>query len=348
MTLWIRYLGKQLTQIFLFLFGCLFILYFLIDFSINGVRFLSIGTTDVLELILYYLRHVSMHLDLFFSLSLLLSSLKVLGDLNQHHELLALQMAGLSKKRLLIPFYALAALLSALSYANSQWFAPHAQDAIEDFQRAHAKKKKPIVREHVHSITLDDHSELVYQSIEGKNLSDVFWIRGSDDIWHIKRLELGEVPCGYFVDHLVREKDKQFQKLSSFDQHPFPQISWPEETSLDRFIPFENRPLSLLVRQAISRSADRPKIFAHLNYKLALPCLPFIILFAIAPLSMRFSRQKPHFLLAACSLFCFISLMTLLEGLLILGENQVLPAALTTWGPLAAVFALTLRPFWKI
>ncbi len=347
MTLWIRYLGKQLTQTFLFLFGCLFTLYFLIDFSINGVRFLSIGTTDVLELILYYLRHVSMHLDLFFSLSFLLSSLKVLGDLNQHHELLALQMAGLSKKRLLIPFYALAALLSALSYANSQWFAPHAQDAIEAFQRAHAKKQKPIVREHVHSITLDDRSELVYQSIEGKNLWDVFWIRGSDDIWHIKRLELGDTPQGYFVDHLVRD-DKQFQKVSSFDEHPFPEISWPEETSLDRFIPFENRPLSLLVRQAQSRSADRPKIFAHLNYKLAIPFLPFIVLFAIAPISMSFSRQKPLFLISACCLFVFISLMTLLEGLLILGENQVISSLLTTWAPLGTAFALTLRPFWKI
>lgn len=348
MTIWMRYLGKQLGQIFAFLFFCLFIVYFLVDFSINGVRFLSIGTTDILELFLYYMRHLSMHLDLFFSLSLLLSCLKVLNDLNQHHELVALQMAGISRKKLLFPFYILAATLSCLSYANAQWFAPHAQDAIEDFQRAHAKKKKKIAQEHVHSISLNDRSELVYQSIHGQTLFDAFWIRSVDDIWHIKRLELTDPPLGHFVDHLVRGKDKQFQKTDSFDQYVFPQLSWPEEVSLYRFIPFENRPLTLLAHQALSQSADQSKIFAHLNYKLALPLLPFLVLFAIAPVTMRFSRQKPLFLIAACCLFGFISLMTLLEGLLILGENQVFPPYLATWGPLAIAFALVARPFAKL
>lgn len=351
MKIWQRTLFFQLLKTFLFILLCILLGYSILDLSVNGVRFFSKGSTTFFDTIRYYLRQYSMHLQLFFPLSFLLASMKVLVDLNSHRELVALQMAGLSKKKLLAPFFLFASFLSLFSYVNTQWFAPAAQEEVYAFRDAHPKGKKKSKKEKVYTLALDDDTELVYQSFDSakQELFDVFWIVSPDNIWHMKYLKIDPMPpTGRFVDHLTRNAEKQFEKKESFETKAFPKLPWKEDTALQKFIPYGNRSLSDLIIQACSDSADRQSVFSHLHYKIALPLVPFLILISIGPISMRFARHRPTFLIAASSIFGFLSLMIILDGMLILGENQVLPAYIVIWTPMLITFACIIRPFAKL
>lgn len=346
MKIWQRHLLGQLIKTFVFLLCCLFTIYVIVDLAIHGVRFISSEKTTCREVCFYYLQTFSALLELFLTLTFLLASMRVLFDLNEHRELVALQMAGLSRKRLLAPFFLFAAFISAICYINSQWFAPDAQDVADAFMIAHKPLPKKTKRIHVYSISLEDDSELVYQSFdrEKQELFDVFWIRTPSDIWHMKYLEIAPLQ-GRFVNHLTRNHNKQLEKSESFILKNFPELPWDEGAILQKFVPFENRPISALLAASASDSAERPSVLSHLYYKLLVPLMPFLVLFAIGPISIHFSRNRPLFLIAAKALFGFIALKVILDGMLILGENQVLPAVIAICAPIVLVLAFSLPSF---
>lgn len=349
MKLWQRYLLYRLTITFIFLLVSLFAIYVLFDLSIHGISFFVKNQTQIFDLLIYYVCHFSLHLDLFLPLSFLLSSLKTLLDLSTHLELVALQVAGISKKCLLFPFFAFAMVLSLIGYANHEWIEPNAGLGARTFKIAHTKWKKK--RENVQSIVLQDGSQLIYQRYDrqAQEFFDLFWIRSPNDIWTLKTLSLSSSPpIGRFVDHLIRDKDGLLVKAESYEKHVFKQFAFQEEFRSHPPIPTEHRPISALFQQALLRTAEQAIAKTHLHRKLAQPLLPFAALFAIAPFSMTFSRARREFLLVSLSLFGFIMLMTLYESLVILGENQVLIPEIAMWSPLGIIFGLFSRKFWAI
>jgi len=346
MKIWQRHLFNQLVRTFFFLFFCMFAIYVIVDLSVHGVRFFSDGKSTLFAVAIHYLHTLSILLELFLTLAFLLSTMRVLFDLNIHRELVALQMAGLSKKQLLSPFFLFALFLSIIGYLNTQWLVPQAQDTAEDFRVAHKNKKKKEERIHLYSLSLEDDSELVYQSFDPskRELFDVFWVRTPDDIWHIKSLQIDSL-SGKFANHLTRNSENTLEKSESFETRNFSELPWNQEAILHKFVPFESRPLSTLLFQACVDSSERQSIFSHLHYKIAGPLIPFLVLFAIGPLTLRFSRHQPLFLIASFSLFGFIALKVILDGMLILGENQVLPSSIVIWGPIAAVLLFCIPNF---
>src|SRR5262249_266075 len=138
---------------------------------------------------------------------------------------------------------------------------------------------------------------------------------------------------------------KQLEKAESFEERFFPDLPLTEETAPKPFVHFESRSLSTLFREAIYASSDKASVLTHLQYKLALPLLSLLVLFTIAPISMRFSRQRRTFLIVALSLFGFITTMIAFDSLLILGENQVIPSWIAMWLPIAFLFTLSFRKF---
>lgn len=345
MNIWFRYLFRHLILSFLFFFCCILTLYTAIDLSINGIRFLSKDAISIIDIFVNYLRHFSKLFDLFASFSFLLATLKVLIDLNTHRELSALQIAGISAKRQLTPFFLLAALLTMVSYGNGQWVSPNAQQTIENGTN---KKKKSKTEGRIFSVDLQDGSELIYQMYcaEKKELFDVFWIRSPTDLWYIKYLKVHSQPVqGRFAEHFIRNPDGNLEKIESLEHPVFPDLQWNHSASLQKFIPFEDRPLFLLLQQAASKGAEKQKSAAHLHYKLALPLVPFLMLLSIAPFAFRFSRGASAFLFASCCFFAYVGLRTLLDALLILAENQVFSPFIAIWGPLALCFAVSLYFF---
>lgn len=350
MKIWERYLLFRLFLTTLFILACIFGIYLIIDLSIHSVRFFADGRANLLLIILYYIHSFSMHLDIFFALAFLLSAMKVLFDLNHHLELIALQMAGLSKQRLTRPLFILGAALTIFSYANAEWLAPNALESIESFRKVHAKRKKQTQREHVHAVTLDDGTEIVYQRFDAheKILFDAFWIKSVDELWHMKIVELDRTPLvGRFVDHFIRNPKGQLSISESFENRPLPDLPLEAAQALQKFVPFENRPLWTLLSQSFSQCADIEMIRAHLHYKLSLPLLPILISLALSPILLRFSRQLPTFLIAACALFALISIFIILDGMLILAENRVIDPAIAIWSPWAICMLISLRRFLK-
>jgi len=350
MKIWERYLLVRLFFTTLFILGCIFSVYVLIDLSIHSVRFFADGHANFLAVLMYYIHSFSMYLDLFLALAFLLSALKVLFDLNNHFELIALQMAGLSKQKLTRPLFIIAIILTLASYANAEWLAPNALESIESFRKVHAKRKKQAQREHVHAVTLDDGSEVVYQRFDAheKILSDAYWIKSADELWHMKTVELDHSPLlGRYVDHFTRNAKGQIAVAESFEIRLLPDLPLDARQALQKFIPFENRSLKTLVLQSCSSCADLEMIRAHLHYKLSLPLLPLLISLALPPVLLRFSRQLPVFIIAACSLFALIAIFTILDGMLILAENRVVNPAFAIWTPWAICLAASLRRFLK-
>jgi lipopolysaccharide export system permease protein len=334
MKIWQKYLLRNLILTFSFFLSCLFAIYILIDLSIHGVRFLTRGSeTSGLDLFFYYLRHFAVHLDLFLPLGFLLSLYKVLFQLGGHLELVALQMAGISRKRLLFPFFLFACLLSLFGLVNHEYFAGAAMAATEEFKAMHSKSKKKKQLDRIQTLLLDDESELVYQrwDADKKELFDVFWIRSDKDLWHMKTLSFANLPpTGYFADHFIRE-NKLLQKQESFEEIHFKNLPLSRDIAPKPFVPFENRPISTLFVEASLSSSEAASTQAHLHHKLSMPTLPLLILLAASPFALMFSRQRPTFLIISLSLFGFIACLTLFDSFLILGENKVIPPALAMW-----------------
>jgi lipopolysaccharide export LptBFGC system permease protein LptF len=70
-------------------------------------------------------------------------------------------------------------------------------------------------------------------------------------------------------------------------------------------------------------------------------------LLGAAPIAMRYGRNRPLFLIVACSLLALISFKTMIDSMLILGENQVLAPWVAIWVPMVGVFLLTSLSFFK-
>jgi len=350
MKIWQKYLFRKLFFTFFFITIALFSIYTTIDLSIHGVRFLTLGPeATLLDLFLYYLRQFAMHLDLFLPLSFLLSLYKVLFALNTHLELIALQMAGLSKKKLLLPFFFFATILSTICYLNHEYFAGEATAAAAAFKSSHTKKIKIARTLHLQTLLFDDQSELIFQSFdpEKKEFFDAYWI-SDKDLWHMKTLSIAkQPPTAYFADHLVRE-NKLLVKQESFVEKEFPTLPLDETTTPKVFIPFESRPLSTLFLESSVPSIEAPSVKTHLHYKLALPLFPLLILLSASPFALSFSRHKRVFLIISLSLFAFLVYLTLFDSLLILGENSVLPPLLAMWFCPTIVTLFSLRRFAKI
>ncbi len=348
MILWRRYLLARLTKTFLFMLSSIFTLFVFVDLATRGGKMLGKQLLPSYETIFYYFYQFSNYLHFFFPLAFLLASIQVLLDLNAHNELVALQMGGLSRRKLLSPFFRLASCLFLLLLANHEWIAPTAQDFAYEYVKAYARHKKRPLREHLHVVTLHDGSEIVFQQFDKKKkeLFDVFWLADESSIWYMKFLEISP-PKGRFVDRFAWT-GATWAKTDRYEELDLPQILIDEEKALQPFIPYERRSLSELARGALSAKGEKPKLLSHLFYKLFSSFLLFVSIIVIAPICFVFSRKTPAFAILACSLFGFLSMMMLLDGLLVLGENQVIPVAAAFGLPLALWIGLCARPFKKL
>ncbi len=343
-----RYLFDKIAKTFAFFLLCIFLIFTLLDLSIHGVRFFSHGLIGIIDIAIYYFYNFANYLEFFLPLTFLLGVLKVVLDLNTHNELVALQMAGLSRKKILVPFFIFAGLLTFVSYANQQWLAPKSQEFASGFRSKHTKRQKKADTPHLFSIPLEDKTELVYQEMNDNELFDVFWIKSSKDLWHMKFLKTGPSIEGRFVDRFQRTSEGKLEKTESFETKAFPDLVLDSDVHLQPFIPFENRPLSLLFTQALKQTSEKQNALCYLHHKLASPMLCFLVLILVTPFIMCFSRLKPLFLITASSLFVFVGFMTVLEGMFILAENHVISSFLAIWGPMLAAFAIGLPRFIKI
>lgn len=348
MKIWQRYLFFRLLKSFLFILASIFFLFVFIDLATRGGKFFGKSLFSGLDTAQYYLHQFSNYLSFFFPLSLILASIQVLFDLNSHNELVALQMGGISRKKLLAPFFTLASLLFLLLLANYQWVSPKALESASEYVKAYARHKKKPMREHLQTLTLADGSEMIFQSFDAnkKELFDVFWLETESKIWHMKFFEV-ETRLAKFVDCFERIGN-QWIRSSRSRATEMPQIDIDQKSAFEPFVPCQRRPLSQLVSQAKTKSIEQPKLLSHLLHKLSLSSLLFLSLIAISPACFSFSRSRQAFKILSFSLFGFLAAVMFLDGLLVLGENRVLPVTLAFGSPFLLFFIAFYRPFARL
>lgn len=322
MKLWHRFLLQPLLATFCFCLCSVLFLYILIDLSVHGVNF-SKEWTGISSLLFYYLKHLSIYFDLFTTLSFLLACLKVLSDVTSHLEWCALQMGGLSTKKLLLPFFTFGIVLASISLINGQWIAPSAGKIASGIFEA--KKKSPSL----HKLFLEDGSELVYAKHHEDLLLDLFWIGSPHEIWHLASFS-PSTKVGKEID-ILELRDGVHSK-DFFQERICPEIQIPHDWKEYQELSLDSLSISALFQET---TAEGKTCF---HRKLAEPLLPLLAFLAVAPPLLRFQRKQRLFLITTLSLLGFFVQFTLFEGLQILGENRVIAPSLAIWIPLIAAF----------
>lgn len=350
---WSRWIFSDTLKLIIFFIVCIYFVFFTVDLSIHGSKILIRSSANIFQLIVYYYHNFISYLNLFLCLALMLAIIKVVSSLNVHSELIALQMGGLSRSKLSLPIFAIAFLVSTLSYINYEYLIPHSKEQIEDFKNEFLRTKKRVEKNLINTIFLESGAKIIYQKfdLKTKNLFDLFFIKSSSDIWHAKYLDpYTNPPEGKFVDHFIKEKDGAFQKKETCATYQFSEINF-DKIANNSLQPYESRPISTLFSQYLSKryssSVEKAYALSHLNYKLAMPLVPLILVFALVPICSRFSRSNLVYIIFSLSLIFFIGFYTLMDGALILAENRVASPFLLIWTPIIFCFIFFALKFFR-
>jgi lipopolysaccharide export LptBFGC system permease protein LptF len=346
MKIWQRLLFGRLLSVFLFILSSLFVIFLFIDLSVHNLKFRQ-GGYGIQDISLYYVHSFSSLIDLFVPFAFLLACLKVLSDLTANLEILSLQMARLSLKKILMPFFLVAALLSALSLSNHEWIAPKSIVFLKKFKLSHAAKQQELRGKKILNTWLEDGSVLVYHSLDLKKMEakDLFWIRTSNDIWHMKTLFFANTPpVADFADHFTLSAGGVLSKSESFEQKIFPEIRLTKGLTPTIVSPPESKALSTLFNERGNSAIIR----TYLHHKLAMPLLPFLVLFAVAPLTLVHTRNRRLFLTVCLSILVFIIVMIFCDTLLLLSANELIEPWIAMWTVPISIFLLSIRKFARI
>ncbi len=222
--LWERYVYKETLKVIALLLICFFLLYVAIDSSIHLQGLLRNKQITFLQVSFYYAFQFIKRADLLLPLAILVGAIKVLRNMSEKHELLALQVAGLSAKRIVRPFLVLSLASTLCTFAIAEFFLPGSLRFTDEFYALHLKPHSPEeAKARVGMLELKDGSRLAYHTFDSATTTfeDVFWIRSTDDIWRIKTLKLDREqpqapPVASFVDHIARGPDGGLHKIASF------------------------------------------------------------------------------------------------------------------------------------
>lgn len=341
--IWQRYLLKDFFKIFaLVLFG-FFFLYCALDYSFHMQDFLKSKTIHFTDCLLYYTHVFIKRGDLLIPLAILLATIKVLTTLNAQRELLALQVAGLNLKKILLPVVWVASLTSLFNLLSYEFIFPRSAIYLDRFYEdhfSHSRNRKHALapKEKLHIVPLTDRSKVVYQYFDQEKGAyfDLIWIRTPDDIWRIKYLKTdGKYPVGEFVDHFVRSKKGFFEKEASYPACTLTQLKWVRD-SVAPCVPFENRQISELWKlkaKSTTTAYEKSEILTHLYYKLIMPFLSLLVVIAVAPFCLQYSRTRSPFFTYAFGLFGYVSVYLMINSTFILGETNVLDPSVAILGP---------------
>jgi lipopolysaccharide export system permease protein len=354
--IWKRYLIQEMLKVFFLVLGCFFFLYALIDYSLHMQDFVLDKKMQVGHLLSYYSAQFIKRSELLIPLALLVATLKVLFSLNLRGELVALQTAGISRKKLLRPLFLLSLLGVLFNLVSSEWLLPSSLNSLDKFRKDHFRHSRHFHRKDpIRILTLKDRSKLIFQEedVAAHVYKDVFWIRSIDEIWHMNTLSTDPAtPKASFVDHFARNAQGQLEKVESWEQTLFPKFRLEVDSTGRGTIPIENRKISELVRLLLHKETlsayEYPLALTHLLFKLTIPFLSFLVVIAAAPSCLKHNRNLPLFATYTAALFGFIAFFALMDAACILGENLTLSPYMALLIPLALLsLALGIR-YYKI
>jgi lipopolysaccharide export system permease protein len=343
---WERYIYREIFKLFWLILIISFFLYVIIDFSSRGSSYGSDLTLQ--EFSLLYLANFSNELDLFIPFALLISTIRILCQMNVSHEIVALLAGGISIRRILLPFLISGMLTSTLVLINYETVHNAGQKylkKIKDRQDPTGRTQK--AAERIKNLLVRDDSILFYQHYDTSRdrFFDVLWFRSFNEVVRMKYLyPHPEHSEGANIDFLIRGNDDRFKKVNSMNSQVFQELGFEEEILGIVLNNPDNQSISTLWSRLPSWddeiiSDKDAQILTAFHFKLAIPFLCLLVVLGPAPYCVRFGRQIHIFMIFGGAIFCFVAFMTVMDAMAVLGENQVIYPTLAVWAPM--VISLT-------
>ncbi len=346
MKLWQRYFLREQLKLLLFILAIIFVLFTVIDYSLN-TKNLTGQSVPMGELLTYYGAQFFTYLQLLLPLALLLATIKVLTTANAHNELVALRAGGVAARKLLTPLLLLAACCALFLWANYQWTYPLATAKVERFEDQYMRGGRSDQKAKLNVVRLSDGSKLLYQSYDSsrKAFFDVYWLRSSGDLYHMQHLmPHGETPEGTFVDHVIKSEAGHFIRNESYPLLSLTEMHFEKRDLIDALIPPNDMSFSDLWRRLPINHRTltdyQAEVLSAFNLKAAYPLLCFLVVLAPAPWCIRFRRHLPVFFIFCLSIAGFLTFLTTMDAMTILGESHTLPPDLALWLPLLSCFGI--------
>ncbi len=344
-SIWSKYVIRETLKVFFFFILSLYFLYILIDYSsrIDYYNSLSFG-----QICSYYIFTLSQKTELLIPFAFTVTVIKVLTSLNIHNEFVSMLMSGKSYKRLLAPLTVVALILTLFLYLNFQFLEPLAQKRIETIKQKRKKSSTSLIK----SFILDDGSKLIFQDYDltSKTLQNIYWIRSSQQIYYIQKLEpFTTPPVGHEVSIFNKNTSGEFQFIQKKELQALDEMQINFDPLVKTFFSLKTYSISALFYALHNPQAllntPAAAILTQLNYKLIFPLLPLFILITLAPICTRFSRSVPTFLITALSIFALLSFYTLMDACYILSENKIIWPQVAMWVPLMLYFGYPTKKF---
>lgn len=347
--IWERYFLKETLKVFLLFLFCFYGLYIVIDYASHTSAQPGHHTQiEVKELARYYLYIFASRAEILIPFALIIAVIKTLLSLNTHQELVALSVSGIKLKRLMRPFIAMGVACVILLYLNEQFLLPSALKKlrhIEDAGKNNKKSQKLDVA--VHHLILADGSLLLYQLYDTakEQFFDSYWIRSIDDIYRIKYLSPhGSIPKGEFVDHLQRQSSGELVHIEGFKVKELPDLRFNQHALESTLIDPEAISLIDLWNQLPSKTDSNTEkesgLLTSFYWKIAIPWLCLLVIIAIAPFCVKFSRQPKILLIYIGGIFGLVVFYLFMDAAVVVAKKQIIPPFLAIGTPFLTIFAL--------
>lgn len=355
MPIWKRYFLKQFIRMFFLFLICFYGLYVLIDFTshTNALPHHQIQIRWI-EAIEYYVYVFASRAEILLPVALLIAFVHTVSSLNVHQELVALMASGYQLRRLMQPFVLMGLLCVFLLYLNEEYMMPESMRKvrkIENQTKHHRAGRKSMLA--VNHLILEDGSLLIYQHYDPaiEKFFDVYWIESIDSVYRIKTFSTAPENRGYYVDHLVREKNGELLQQAGYSSLTFPKIKFQTDSLQSYFEP-DMLSISELAKMSAALPSDlnekQSKILTAFFWKLAIPWLSLLAILAPAPFCTKFSRSPPLFMIYTCSLFGLIAFYMFMDAAQVVAKRQVIPPHWAVLAPFGMVFTYFFWQFRKL
>lgn len=352
-----RYILAQYAQAFLFGTLAFIALFILID-VIEKIDYYIDRKATFFAVVGYYLYLLPENVKLTAPISALLAALFVTGNLSKQTELTAMKAGGISLYRMLVPFFAVAAVITIVDFFFSGWLVPHATRAKQKFESVQlgktfwtggSRSNFNILDKANRLVTIgyfDDAQNICYNvSVQEFERSSLRWrIDAKQMIFDttLNRWVLQDAICRRFI--VVPEYYTFETAVDSFN-FSFTLRDLRENTSaLDLLTLPDHRAFIEKREKGGFEAVDEALVKYH--SKIAFPVACLIVVLIGVPLSAT-KKRSGLALEAGISILVGFIYLGLQQTFATLGYKGEIPPWLAAWFPNLLFFAIGLAMLWK-
>ena len=266
-------------------------------------------------------------LDLLAPLTFLISIITTISSMHKANELIAFEVSGISKSKIVTPFFLLSLAACLTLYCCHQFIIPKTSSWLIDEQKHFVKVKNP---ENFEVRILCDGSRIIYTP-QQNSLTDLYWIQSHKEIWHFEKVSFEEeFPIGIHVDKMQKNALGQFTKTASYHKYSLPAAFLKAKPKIEKRGSLSIFTLFfLLTKHVFSLTSDKGYIYSLLCYKMITPWFSTMIVTALLPILLPYRKRIKTTNLYLIGTLCFFLFHTLIKASIILAEHYVVSPLLT-------------------